>query len=541
MNLIELQDTLRNLSDMDLQSEMNSPSGSVPPFLVLTELKRRKDMRGAYEGELAAKAAREPSVAEQYAGGPVGASAAPSAAGLSAMRDVAPAPNPRGFASGGIVAPRSLGGVYSESYGRIMDRLGGNADPYEGIKAKLAELEQTAGEEEDNALSMALIRAGLATAASDSPYVFQALGQGGIEGLNAYEEQQQRTKEDALRRLSLGAEVSSAEEARQLAHEEAARAGALAETGVASGDRAYELDFSRFENEKESADRAFNLAMKQFNFTQEEADRARTDRDRMYQLQVDTFGLTKEEAERRAAQDAFNNSLNERRVVLEEAAAGKPPAMAQVFDHFLSLDPKDQEKILQLQGHSSGSAYTKQDIDEASRMWSSSRKAVEKELEDDITYLELANSDDPLKKSQATQMLFERTRDRFRDDSPRYAPMVDIFGQASAARLQETQANRGLNIVDAPGGGATPPEGAVIVPLTPDADLGVSPPPAEGSSVEPAPAVEGSSESSGPPHWFVTPWLDLLGEVDVGPAPDNFFSEPLYKPIVRGIKGLRGN
>lgn len=46
MNLLQTQDSLKNFSDQQLMSEMNDPTGQVPQFLVLSELKRRKDMRG---------------------------------------------------------------------------------------------------------------------------------------------------------------------------------------------------------------------------------------------------------------------------------------------------------------------------------------------------------------------------------------------------------------------------------------------------------------------------------------------------------------
>lgn len=44
-NLLQTQDSLKSLSDQQLMSEMQDPTGQVPQFLVLSELKRRKDMR----------------------------------------------------------------------------------------------------------------------------------------------------------------------------------------------------------------------------------------------------------------------------------------------------------------------------------------------------------------------------------------------------------------------------------------------------------------------------------------------------------------
>lgn len=48
MNLLEIEDTLKNLSDDQLRQEMGQPSGSVPQFLILSEFQRRKQMRDRF-------------------------------------------------------------------------------------------------------------------------------------------------------------------------------------------------------------------------------------------------------------------------------------------------------------------------------------------------------------------------------------------------------------------------------------------------------------------------------------------------------------
>ena len=53
MNLIEQMNVLKGLDDQMLQREVSAPSGAVPPFLVLSEMNRRKDMRDRYMGEMA--------------------------------------------------------------------------------------------------------------------------------------------------------------------------------------------------------------------------------------------------------------------------------------------------------------------------------------------------------------------------------------------------------------------------------------------------------------------------------------------------------
>src|SRR5690606_29244711 len=53
MNLIEQMEILRGLSDQQLAAEMQTPSGGAAPFMVATELSRRKDMRDRYMNEAA--------------------------------------------------------------------------------------------------------------------------------------------------------------------------------------------------------------------------------------------------------------------------------------------------------------------------------------------------------------------------------------------------------------------------------------------------------------------------------------------------------
>ncbi len=49
MNIIDIQDDLKNLPEQALMQEMQRPTGSAPQFLVLGELKRRKQMREDYK------------------------------------------------------------------------------------------------------------------------------------------------------------------------------------------------------------------------------------------------------------------------------------------------------------------------------------------------------------------------------------------------------------------------------------------------------------------------------------------------------------
>ena len=49
MNIIDLQERLKDLPETALMQEMQMPSGTAPQFLVLSELKRRKRMRDEYQ------------------------------------------------------------------------------------------------------------------------------------------------------------------------------------------------------------------------------------------------------------------------------------------------------------------------------------------------------------------------------------------------------------------------------------------------------------------------------------------------------------
>lgn len=62
MNMIDVQDKLKNLSEDQLIREMQAPSGSAPQFLVLSEITRRKRMRDSLNAQ---NAQSQPTVAEE--------------------------------------------------------------------------------------------------------------------------------------------------------------------------------------------------------------------------------------------------------------------------------------------------------------------------------------------------------------------------------------------------------------------------------------------------------------------------------------------
>tara|TARA_R100000027_G_scaffold44569_1_gene33595 strand:- start:808 stop:3030 length:2223 start_codon:yes stop_codon:yes gene_type:complete len=83
MNIIELQDNLKDVSDNVLMREMQSPSGNMPQFLVLSELTRRRRMRDDYKRQ---QAANMPTVAEEV----MTAAGAPQEGLTAIARNMAP-------------------------------------------------------------------------------------------------------------------------------------------------------------------------------------------------------------------------------------------------------------------------------------------------------------------------------------------------------------------------------------------------------------------------------------------------------------------
>jgi len=131
MNLIEVQNALKGLPDQNLQQEMQQPQGNYPPFLVLTEINRRKTMRSEHQARMAGQAqpplsetlpaAMAPSLPPGGAAGQGGGGNGmlPTKVGGAPGPDYANPPTanprnisaPRAYASGGIVGFAGGGGT----------------------------------------------------------------------------------------------------------------------------------------------------------------------------------------------------------------------------------------------------------------------------------------------------------------------------------------------------------------------------------------------------------------------------------------------
>ena len=141
MNILQLQERLKDLPDNALMQEMQMPTGNAPQFLVLSELKRRKRMRDEYKRQ---EAADMPTVAEEV----VTAAGMPQQGIMGAARAMAPNTNvaqntgmdmaapvpatraPQMMADGGVLRYAPGGGISSVS-SRVEDfmpKIGGPHD-----------------------------------------------------------------------------------------------------------------------------------------------------------------------------------------------------------------------------------------------------------------------------------------------------------------------------------------------------------------------------------------------------------------------------
>lgn len=184
-SLIEQMNVLKGLRDEDLQAEASSPSGSAPPYLILTEISRRKNMRERYDGDKARQRQNSTVLEDLVAGAP----AMPPAAmgGIDAAASAMP---PVGFADGGIVD-------YADIAARLNERLSGLSG------------------DADRARALALIAAGAGIMGGGSSNTLKNIGVGVGAGLNAYQsgiDTVDKREMDLLRSLTDIGQLQNAEE-----------------------------------------------------------------------------------------------------------------------------------------------------------------------------------------------------------------------------------------------------------------------------------------------------------------------------------------
>jgi hypothetical protein len=172
MNLIEQMNVLKGLDDAMLQREVKAPSGGAPPYLVLSEINRRKDMRQRYEGELARRKPQTTVAEDTMASlGPAMTESGPMAA--------APAIDPAAMGSGaGIAAAVPGGGGPGFADGGIVDLA--------SIRQRYQDKLDGLDEDRDRARALALIAASAGMLGGGHSNTLQNVGLGIDAGVQSY-------------------------------------------------------------------------------------------------------------------------------------------------------------------------------------------------------------------------------------------------------------------------------------------------------------------------------------------------------------------
>lgn len=192
MNLIEQQNILRGLADDALKGEMGG--GSVPPYLVLAEVNRRKSARERYEAANAKYRANQPTVAEELMGQkmPSGIDAAmpgggrpmggmmQGGGGMPTAGIDAAMPQQQAFANGGMVG-------YAEG-GPVGYADGGLADLVSAYGQRLSGFD----EDRKTAQKMALMNIGAQIMAGRSRNTLSNVGTGLSAALPSYQQSMER-------------------------------------------------------------------------------------------------------------------------------------------------------------------------------------------------------------------------------------------------------------------------------------------------------------------------------------------------------------
>lgn len=173
MNLIEQQNILKGLTDEALQQALSSPNAT-PPYLIATEIGRRKDMRQRYEGEQARRG-KQSTVIEDLlnlnGGLPAGAPAAPMGA---PMAPAAPAMPEQGAPTG--IAAFAEGGLVG----------GGGGLDFAALSERAMESLNTRPDREKRARALALLQAGAGMLGGGSSNTLTNIGKGVAAGTASY-------------------------------------------------------------------------------------------------------------------------------------------------------------------------------------------------------------------------------------------------------------------------------------------------------------------------------------------------------------------
>lgn len=211
MNLLKVQDTLKNASDDQLMQLMQSPDSTAPSYLVLSEIRRRKDMRAKQEQP------PETTVAEDLAAPP---QTYEDQQGIRSLRtpgyeaEEQAVEQAQQFRSGGIVRmaegdvvegegmpipPQPTSAPPGESYGPG-DRVPTLAEVYQrnaglfpdmmgGLRERMQKERIDPSARKNEAINLALVEAGLRMAASKNPSFLGAVGEGAAPAVQSYAQQ----------------------------------------------------------------------------------------------------------------------------------------------------------------------------------------------------------------------------------------------------------------------------------------------------------------------------------------------------------------
>jgi hypothetical protein len=117
--------------------------------------------------------------------------------------------------SGGLTT--LSGGSIDSDLSKIMNTLNANKgdDQFDPVRQKIADYQQQLADQKKMNAYSALAQAGFGMAASPSPYAAQAIGEGGLTGLKAYDALQQQNNADQQTGLGLQERLGESEESRQ--------------------------------------------------------------------------------------------------------------------------------------------------------------------------------------------------------------------------------------------------------------------------------------------------------------------------------------
>lgn len=226
MNLLRIQDALKNASDDQLMQLMQAPDSTAPSYLVLSEIRRRKDMRSKQEQEPESTVAEDLTAPPQTYADQDGIrslrqpgyeeearAAAGDNSGIEAMRaggvvrmaqgnvvegeDIPLPPEPP---EGGPPARESGIGALRPEGGRFQSRMPSYRESFQDVaglfpdnsaqlRQQMRDLRVDPAARRNEAVNLALIEAGLRIAASKNPSLIGSIGEGAVPAVQSYAQQ----------------------------------------------------------------------------------------------------------------------------------------------------------------------------------------------------------------------------------------------------------------------------------------------------------------------------------------------------------------